>query len=989
MKKLLLCAALVLSSAVMTAKPVFTASFEESFIAESKEGRLDGKASQELLWETLQNLFQPGVSGKAAVIGTSGSKKEKLYHAVYKKNDLLRTDQGTVSFFVKPMNWNGDDKDFHIFFQATGPDSTMIVYKYINSGNLMFLLGPSKPVNGKYLWSSAGGSVKKWRAGQWHHIAAAYDREMVELFIDGKRVSRVRRKAMPKKHFTQFAAGALNPDKWKTQLGFTLIDELQIFNRKLSVNEVNELALKGIKSNTVPEIKDVLTIVDRKKRKVDLHFYAEGLIPDGNVELFLGKEKVFQTARGKIQAQNIVSIPLASLKPGTYRIVINGMNKAGKNICRREVSFLLPKTPETWRNNKLGVTSQVIKPWKDLTFDPASAKVSGKTFTYDFGGNPLPAQITAAGTKLFSRPAELLCNGKKLPLQGKMKVTRRAGDVTVFATESETADFRISSNVETYFDGFVWVKMTLTPKKAVKLNKLQLVFPFTPETSSLFNSMNKFYMSYIPGHCGKFRSYSMNLYNRPPVMFVGNEDCGMQWFCEKLPHWYNQNKENALQLIPGKKENLLALNFIDKSVSIDKPLEYEFGFQSVPMRTMPDNWRSWCPYRNFDPYFVWSQFHHYPYADALRKDKAYEKLYDTKTKRFGKQLFYYFAGFTITPTFPEWPYYSSEWMLTPPELGLYGCVGKPASYFTWICPASEEYRDFYLDRLKAIIEKLDVPNIYIDNSDAQLCDNPRHGCGYTGTDGKRYSSFNLRGTRILAQRVYTMFKGMRPDGRVIRHMSAKPVAPVVAFADMLVDGELYNKTVAEDESYFNIFDPEMFRASFRGTLWGSPQFFIPQFTRVIPTYNPKRYPAWKTPQARLQQRDKIRHFIGYFLVHDTQIFQLFGVNVNAVESLKDRFGLRNESRFIGYFEKSVPWKNTPGVMTSGYVDNGKLMLIIMNEGKSDTVDVVLDVAALRKLGVSSLALTDAETGKKVTIRNGRFRVPLKKHDYMILWNITR
>ena len=199
MKKNLFLSALFAAGTFFAAEPVFQVSFEESFTGIRKDGKVDAKNTPELLWETIQNVFQSGVSGKAAVIGTAGAKKDKLYHAVYHAKDLLRTDQGTVSFFVKPQTWNGDDKDFHVLFQAVGPDSSMIIYKYINSNSMMFLLGPSKPVNGKYLWSTAAGSVKKWKAGTWHHIAAAYDKEFIELFLDGKRVSKIRRKAIPER----------------------------------------------------------------------------------------------------------------------------------------------------------------------------------------------------------------------------------------------------------------------------------------------------------------------------------------------------------------------------------------------------------------------------------------------------------------------------------------------------------------------------------------------------------------------------------------------------------------------------------------------------------------------------------------------------------------------------------------------------------------------------------------------------------------------
>ena len=988
MKKSLFAALLVpiLISAAET--PVFKASFDENFIGETKGGTVDAKVSQELLWETLQNLLRPGVAGNAAVIGTSGEKKEKLYHAIYRFPGVPGTEQGTISFCVKPIDWNGADRNFHVFFQAAGPDASLLVYKYINSDNLVFLLGPSKPVDGKYRWSMAGTSIKKWKVGEWHHIAATYDSKMIELFVDGRRLSKVPRTALPEKSFTQFAAGALSPGQWKTPLGLTLLDELLIFDEKLSPAAISRLAAICIKNAGKPEIKETATIVDRKRNILDLFFTVEGAAAECHVTLSSAGGKTFFSKKiSSPQARNKTEIDLKGLASGAYSILIEAKDDSGRKQAVQKLPFIIPDRPEKWRNNRLGLDDTVPSPWSPLALDGKSGSITGKMFALDFHEALLPRQVFAEETPLLSRPVELSIDGKPLDLRGKGKVTLNTPGTIVFSAAARRKGFNITADVQVQFDGFTWIKLVLTPEKSATVRKMQLDFPFLPERARLFNSMNKFYMTYTPGHCGKFAPYSMNLYKRPPIMFVGDDNRGLQWFCEKLPHWHNARPDKALQLIPGKNENLLRLNLIDTKITVNRPLVYEFGFQSVPMRPMPENWRSLCPYRNFDPYFVWSKYHHYPYADALRTDEKFHEMQRVKKQRFGRQLFYYFAGFTITPTFPEWPYYSSEWMLTPPEQGLYGCIGNPAAYFTWICPQSAEYRDFYIDRLHAIIEKLNVPNIYIDNSDAQMCDNPRHGCGYIGSDGKRYSSFNLRATRELAMRTYKMFKKRCPDGRIMRHMSAKPAAPVIAFADMLADGELYNKTVAMDESYFNIFSPDMFRASFCGKLWGVPQFFIPQFTRVIPSHNPARAHAWKTPEARLAQNDKIRHFKGFFLVHDAQIFPLFGVKVDDIEDIKARFGLKNETRFISYADASRPWRASPGILVSGYAENGKLMLILMNDSSAGRAEVTLDTAALARIGVRSLAFRDAETNARADGKSGKFTVALKPRDYMILWNI--
>ncbi|MBO4633309.1 MAG: LamG domain-containing protein [Lentisphaeria bacterium] len=981
---------LIFLNAAATEIPVFHASYDQNFSANSGNEIVDAKVSQELLWETFQNLLQPGIVSNAAVIGTSGRNKEKHYHAVYSNKGYLDNQIGTVSFWIKPMNWEGNDQDCHIFFQAVGPDSSMLIYKFQKSPILMFLLGPSKPVNGKYVWSSISTNIGKWKAGDWHHLAAAYNREKICLYVDGKKVGYRSRSALPEKPFLRFSVGALYPGQWKTPLGLSLIDELKIFKNFKSAEEIH-MEYRSYKHGSFHReaaVDDVATIVDRQKNELKLFFTAEGEISVCRISMTDGEGKdCFIKQQKTTGAQQSIIIPLSGLVPGNYTIGIAGLNENGTMICHKQIAFLLPQIPEPWKGNRIGLEPGVPPPWTTLNFSADRNCISGTTFAYELTESPFPNQIIAKGIPLLNRPVTLKLNNAKCDGWSRPRIVKKSPEKIILQSEAKAGHLRIKVDFQCEFDGFSWVKLSIIPEQPVRINNLQLEFPFLLKQSSLFNSMNKFYHKYLPGHCGKFQNYNMNLYKRPPIMFVGNDFCGLQWFCEKLPDWRNRNPDCALQLISGSKENLLRLNMIDMPSEIQQPLVYEFGFQSVPIRPMPSGWRTWCPYGNFDPYFVWSKYHHYPYANALRTDEKYKQMRETKTRQFGNKLFYYTAGFTITPTFPEWPYYNSEWILTPPENGLYGCLNNPAAYFAWICPQSSEYRDFYLDRLQKLVDELNIPNIYIDNSDAQMCGNVRHGCGYTGSDGRRYNSFNLRATRQLAMRIYKMFREKRPDGKIIRHMSAKPVAPVVAFADMLADGELYNKTVADDESYFNIFDPEMFRASFCGSLWGIPQFFIPQFTRVIPMHNPKRYPAWKTPAAREKQMDKIRHFKGYFLVHDAQIFQLFGVKVNDIESIKQRFGITEKTRFIGYNDETSPCRSKNGVMVSAYVEQGKLMLIVMNEKPENTVSFTIDQERLRKLGIKSFRLRNAETGKTVQLNSDRITLPLNYHDYMILWNL--
>ena len=82
-----------------------------------------------------------------------------------------------------------------------------------------------------------------------------------------------------------------------------------------------------------------------------------------------------------------------------------------------------------------------------------------------------------------------------------------------------------------------------------------------------------------------------------------------------------------------------------------------------------------------------------------------------------------------------------------------------------------------------------------------------------------------------------------------------------------------------------------------------------------------------------------------------------------------------------------PWQASPGVLVSGYADNGKLMLILVNNGRNSSVSVTLNKAELKKLGVEKLAFVNAENGKSVPVNGNKINIRLAAHDYMILWNL--
>ena len=116
-----------------------------------------------------------GVSFTAGVIG-SGVLVDDDDHLAYATAGNLIDEAGTVEFWVRP-NWDaGSDGEWREFFEIRDD-----VNDY--SKNAMWI---GKDVYG-YIgtWGHVYYSIGDWSAGQWHHVAVAWDGPDVTLYIDG------------------------------------------------------------------------------------------------------------------------------------------------------------------------------------------------------------------------------------------------------------------------------------------------------------------------------------------------------------------------------------------------------------------------------------------------------------------------------------------------------------------------------------------------------------------------------------------------------------------------------------------------------------------------------------------------------------------------------------------------------------------------------------------------------------------------------------
>ena len=150
--------------------------------------------------------------------------------------DYLHVPEGTVELWVKPY-WPGSDGAAHSFVAVPGPDGMWLgkdQYAHISFG---FSTGW-----GTVARAWADGYAYTWQPGVWRHVAACWDRALVQVFVDGKLVACAQRFTLP---------AMLGPE---LKLGEAMmeLDDLRISNVVRYRLPVPQPAAPGLPGGTLP-----------------------------------------------------------------------------------------------------------------------------------------------------------------------------------------------------------------------------------------------------------------------------------------------------------------------------------------------------------------------------------------------------------------------------------------------------------------------------------------------------------------------------------------------------------------------------------------------------------------------------------------------------------------------------------------------------------------------------------------------------------------
>ncbi|MBR4220491.1 MAG: hypothetical protein IKR81_04995, partial [Victivallales bacterium] len=233
----IVCAGAVLYGANLT----FHASFDKGLSADFAQG------SSEPV-EVLSDVAcqEDGILGKCVKIGpwkdveTPGTTEiqDRDYRYVYNAAKNLNAAKGAISFWVKPVDWDGKDVGPHrLFVQLVGPNRTsMTIYKVMNNSSLYCHIVSQETASGK-----AMGRINGWKKGEWHHIVVCWSKGALNTFIDS-----VQSGSMSYTDFsspiTQIHLGKLG---WLHQIGASCLDDFRVYDAPLTMNEIEALYNKG------------------------------------------------------------------------------------------------------------------------------------------------------------------------------------------------------------------------------------------------------------------------------------------------------------------------------------------------------------------------------------------------------------------------------------------------------------------------------------------------------------------------------------------------------------------------------------------------------------------------------------------------------------------------------------------------------------------------------------------------------------------------
>ena len=517
----------------------------------------------------------------------------------------------------------------------------------------------------------------------------------------------------------------------------------------------------------------------------------------------------------------------------------------------------------------------VWKAWQPLksrvSREAAHVEVSGRN--YVFNESAFPASVLIGGEEFLARPIELVG-----VFAGREERTLSECVYHPLSQDDERAVFQLSSRmgntvidgrITCDFDGFLEICLSVIPfwsfakdgLNAPRLEKLFIDIPVKREYATLYHYWPNDKTSIIPNanivNADALPEGGVKLPFKPYV-WLGDEFRGLGVSMET-----DENIEvygpQAEYIAESAGEVVLRVRLLDHMPAawqgrVDEwtralnPVDYRIGFMATPVKPVtPEHRREWRSFHVFSGMYLneqdgaldylaasgvkWVIFH-----EGISRVQNYGMPEDETRFRAliaacharGLKTMVYF-GYEYSTLAPDWFEKARDYLINTPEGGFTGgWQRKPWQRDFMVCYRGG-YSQAMIDRVKFVMDEYGVDGVYTDGTYVPWeCANARHGCGYTGRDGKRRATFPIFAVRDHVKRLYEAVH--ERGGLIDTHQSSCCLAPTLSFCDSYYDGENIQgaliRSVTEGKGLTSFLNLPAFRAEYMGRNLGLIDQFI-------------------------------------------------------------------------------------------------------------------------------------------------------------------
>jgi hypothetical protein len=828
----------------------------------------------------------------------------------------------------------------------------------------------------------------------WHHLALICEYPRYYLYYDGERVETgglsqpIRKTKGAQRMIGGWFAGHFQGD----------IDDVRLYDRALPQRLIVAHA-KGNETN-VPSTLDLQAHLQYSHKRVRASVILDGPAdPSTTMDFALtrrGATRPGKTVRVAPQLTRPGSerwladadLPIDALESGEYAVTAVA-RAGGTEVAGAETSVEVPERP-LWFNSKAGITNEVLSPFTPVRVvrDEGRTTLGVWGREYALGEGLLPAQIVSQGAELLAGPIAITARrgGEPIRWQAASPEASRASPAHA-STQRRFADADTELTVRTdmEYDGLLTVRWELRARRTTTLDGLALEIPLKREYA-------KYLYTWPKVRSGEFReAYSSGF---QPIIWLGDEQRGLQWTCESDQDWQPADPEKAIEVAPEADRVVLRLHLVDQPVELTPShgLTYTFGLHATPVKPIEKTaWdyrifrNPWYGYSLDVPdkevegkpalrYFAekggramlvlrwWDAF---AYTSPQSHAEALRRLVRACHAE-GIKVVPYIGGFLLAENTPEGRCFMEEMEKVP--VAPYPIDRLPGleSQMTRIVCQRGPWQDFLVDGIARLIDESDVDGVYLDSTSRPCaCSNELHGCGYRDAKGAPRPTYPVFATRELLKRIYTVVKQRKPNGIVDLHVFDCMHAGALAFSTTYWNGEQLGRGPKVKVEGLPL---DRFRTEFMGYNWGTPADLL---YYVLGNY---------------------RACSAIALLHDVpvRVENLKDLDVeSALWRVREEFGV-DGAEFLPYWRNAEYVAATPeGCYVSLHRHpEGRVLAVVSNlKLEAAQAELVLNREALGLKG--AIAARDALGDTPVQVEGEHVKLTLPGQDFRVLWIDTK